>query len=63
MKKIFLQPVTADEEVIVQFTERTMVDKGLFATAISPMRSSTKSRSSGWSRASKSAWSITERIY
>ena len=32
MKKIFLQPVTADEEVIVQFTERTMVDKGLFVT-------------------------------
>ena len=32
MKKIILQPVTADEEVIVQFTERTTVDKGLFVT-------------------------------
>ena len=32
MKKIILQPVTADEEVIVQFTEKTTVDKGLFVT-------------------------------
>lgn len=32
MKKIILQPVTADEEVIVQFTEKTTVDKGLCVT-------------------------------
>ena len=32
MKKIILQPVTADEEVIAQFTEKTTVDKGLFVT-------------------------------